>query len=192
MILSHVKEIMDRQNKTGRGLAAETGLAINTVSGLYHDTSKRVDMETLNRLCKLLKVGIGELIKYKAEPFGIRTTLVEPGGIRTNFLGGNAVYGQPMEVYHEQEAGQFTRMMKGELPGMDTPEAFNRVVVGDPEKMAQRIIERVDAGGGPLRMALGSDAYHTIREALLERLAALEAQKELAYSTDADDVVQPV
>lgn len=35
-------------------------------------------------------------------------------------------------------------------------------------------------------MALGSDAYEQIRA----RLAALEAQKELAFSTDADDVVK--
>lgn len=71
---------------------------------------------------------------------------------------------------------------------MDTTEAFNRAVIGDPEKMAQAIIDRADAGSGPLRLALGSDAYAVMREALLERLAALEAQKELAYSTDADDV----
>ncbi|ASA23686.1 helix-turn-helix domain-containing protein [Paenibacillus donghaensis] len=64
MIISHVKEIMDRQHKTIRGFAAETGLAINTVSGLYHDTSKRLDVETLNKLCKHLKVSTGELIEY--------------------------------------------------------------------------------------------------------------------------------
>lgn len=64
VIISHVKEIMDRQHKTIRGFATETGLAINTVSGLYHNTSKRVDMETLNKLCKHLKVSTGELIEY--------------------------------------------------------------------------------------------------------------------------------
>ncbi|ALA51475.1 hypothetical protein DB29_00647 [Shouchella clausii] len=41
-------------------------------------------------------------------------------------------------------------------------------------------------------MALGSDAYDQIRTVLLDRLAALEAQKELAYSTDSDDVVKPL
>ncbi|GIN09653.1 hypothetical protein J1TS1_37980 [Shouchella clausii] len=64
--------------------------------------------------------------------------------------------------------------------------------VGDPDKMAQQIIGRVNQGEGPLRMALGSDAYDQIRTALLDRLAALEAQKELAYSTDSDDVVKPL
>jgi hypothetical protein len=64
--------------------------------------------------------------------------------------------------------------------------------VGDPDKMAHQIIRRVDQGEGPIRMALGSDAYDQIRTALLDRLAALEAQKELAYSTDSDDVVKPL
>lgn len=58
--------------------------------------------------------------------------------------------------------------------------------------MAQQIIGRVNQGEGPLRMALGSDAYDQIRIVLLDRLAALEAQKELAYSTDSDDVVKPL
>lgn len=64
VIISHIKEIMDQQHKTIRGFAAETGLAINTVSGLYHDTSKRFDLETLNKLCKHLRVSTGDLIEY--------------------------------------------------------------------------------------------------------------------------------
>ncbi|MDO3409805.1 SDR family oxidoreductase [Saccharibacillus sp. CPCC 101409] len=136
--------------------------------------------------------GAFEALAKEAAPFGIRATMVEPGGIRTPFITGNAVYGEPLDAYREQEAGQFTRMMRGEVPGMNDEAAFNRIVVGDPHKMARRIIERVDAGDGPLRMALGSDAYATIRAALLERLAALEKQQELAYSTDGDDVMQRV
>lgn len=64
MIVNHVKELMDRQGKGIRVVARETGLAINTVSGLYHNTSKRVDFETLEKLCKHLKVSTGELIEY--------------------------------------------------------------------------------------------------------------------------------
>lgn len=52
--------------------------------------------------------------------------------------------------------------------------------------MAQQIIHRVDQGEDATRMALGSDAYEQIRAALLDRLAALEAQIELA-STDLEN-----
>lgn len=44
----------------------------------------------------------------------------------------------------------------------------------------------------PLRLPLGTDAYEYIRKALLDRLDALETQKELAFSTDADDVTRQV
>ncbi len=132
--------------------------------------------------------GAFEALAKEAAPFGIRSTMVEPGGIRTPFITGSAKYGEPIDAYREKEAGLFTRMMRGEVPGMNDAEAFNRMVVGDPEKMAQAILERSDAGEGPLRMALGSDAYREIRQALTDRLAALDAQQELAYSTDADDV----
>lgn len=135
--------------------------------------------------------GAFEALAKEAAPFGIRTTLVEPGGIRTNFITSNAVIGERMDIYRNTEAGQLVSLMKGELPGYDMS-MFNQIVIGDPDKMAQQIIRRVDEGEGPMRMALGSDAYEQIRAALLERLAALEAQKELAYSTDADDVIKQV
>ncbi|GAA4874824.1 hypothetical protein GCM10023310_63050 [Paenibacillus vulneris] len=76
-----------------------------------------------------------------------------------------------MEAYQDKEAGQLVSLMKGELPGIDMS-MFNKMIVGDPDKMAQQIIHRVDQGYGPVRMALGNDAYEQIRTALLERLAA--------------------
>jgi len=38
----------------------------------------------------------------------------------------------------------------------------------------------------PRRLLLGSDAYTLVHEALTARLTALEAQKQLAYSTDVE------
>jgi hypothetical protein len=55
--------------------------------------------------------------------------------------------------------------------------------------MAKAIIRHVDEGNSPLRLVLGSDAYQDIKAALTSRLAELEARKELAYFTDADDVI---
>ncbi len=38
------------------------------------------------------------------------------------------------------------------------------------------------------RLLLGSDAYAMVREALTARLARVEAQRELARSTDVDEL----
>lgn len=50
--------------------------------------------------------------------------------------------------------------------------------------MVCAMIAAADAKDPPRRLALGSDAYTLIHAALSERLAALEAQKDLAFSTD--------
>jgi hypothetical protein len=50
--------------------------------------------------------------------------------------------------------------------------------------MAKGMIDSVDQNPAPLRIALGSDAYTFIHTALTERLADLEAQQDLAFSTD--------
>jgi len=39
-------------------------------------------------------------------------------------------------------------------------------------------------GSAPTRITLGGDAYSYVHTALAERLAVLEAQKDLAFSTD--------
>jgi hypothetical protein len=50
--------------------------------------------------------------------------------------------------------------------------------------MVKIMIDSVDQNPAPKRIALGSDSYTAIHKALTERLAALEAQKHLAFSTD--------
>jgi hypothetical protein len=50
--------------------------------------------------------------------------------------------------------------------------------------MAQAMIDSVDRNPAPKRLTLGSDAYRLVSAALSDRLAALEAQKDIALSTD--------
>jgi hypothetical protein len=57
---------------------------------------------------------------------------------------------------------------------------------GDPKKVAAAIIASAAQNPAPKRLALGSDAYKLVHDALTERLANLEAQKDLAHSTDVD------
>lgn len=133
--------------------------------------------------------GAFEALAQEIAPFGIKTTIVDPGGIRTGFAANNGRLGEQMDVYRDQPSGKMISMMKGEVPGIDLS-MLEKLVVGDPDKMARAILQLVDQGDGPLRVPLGSDAYNDIRAALVKRLDELEAQKDLAYSTDADNVVR--
>ena len=112
------------------------------------------------------------------EPFGIDVTLVEPGPSRTNFLASSADMGPVMDVYEQSAVGDFRRMLASSV------EAIFR---GDPEKLTDAIIASADQVPAPRRLTLGAESYRLVHEALTSRLAALEAQKALAHSTDADD-----
>ncbi|HWQ72447.1 MAG TPA: SDR family oxidoreductase [Desulfitobacteriaceae bacterium] len=130
--------------------------------------------------------GAFETLAKEAAPFNIKLTLVEPGGIRTGFFANHGMFGPELDAYNDQPAREFKRLYQN----IHTKEVIDRdVIPGDPQKMAKAIIQRVDEENGPLRLTLGSDAYEEIKAVLTSRLAELEAQKELAYSTDADDVV---
>jgi hypothetical protein len=50
--------------------------------------------------------------------------------------------------------------------------------------MARVMIESVDQSPAPKRVVMGSDVYEPLMAAYRERAASLEAQRELAFSTD--------
>ena len=59
-----------------------------------------------------------------------------------------------------------------------------RLSPGDPAKMVEAMVASIDQEPAPRRIALGSDAYQVMRAQLSARLESLEAQRELACSTD--------
>jgi NAD(P)-dependent dehydrogenase (short-subunit alcohol dehydrogenase family) len=125
--------------------------------------------------------GFWESAAADIAPFGIGVTLVEPGVARTEFGGGSAVMGTAMPEYAGAAPGRLRRIFAGEVPAIPAP--------GDPVKIAAAIIASADQPEAVKRLTLGSDAYTLGTAALRERLNSLEASKDLAFSTDADDHV---
>jgi NAD(P)-dependent dehydrogenase (short-subunit alcohol dehydrogenase family) len=128
--------------------------------------------------------GFYESAAIELAPFGIEVTLVEPGGSRTNFNSA-IVLAQPIDAYQNGIVGQ----VRGMLTGNVDAEFVRKSVIGDPAKVAQAIIDSVDISPAPKRLTLGSNAYQALTAAWQDRLAALQAQRDLAYSTDADDII---
>ncbi len=120
--------------------------------------------------------GFFESVIQEVEPFGIEITLVEPAGARTNFAYGSMVHAAPMDVYADTKVGAFR---KARLDGSYNPTL-------DPDKVALAMIQSLETHPAPKRLTLGSNAYTLVRAGLSERLAALEAQKDLALSADYD------
>jgi NAD(P)-dependent dehydrogenase (short-subunit alcohol dehydrogenase family) len=127
--------------------------------------------------------GFYESVALEVADFGIGITLVQPGGSRTDF-NSNITSAEPLPVYDKGIVGQ----IRGFLAGAD-PETVRRAVIGDPDKIARAIADSVETTPAPRRLVLGATAYEAVTAALRDRLAAIEAQRELAYSTDADDAI---
>jgi NAD(P)-dependent dehydrogenase (short-subunit alcohol dehydrogenase family) len=117
--------------------------------------------------------GFVEAVAQEVAPFGIAFTIVEPGPTKTNF-GRGMISPPPMAVYDKTPVGHIRRAFAGNT----------FTVKGDPFKTAQEIINSVDRVPAPKRLALGSSTYTSIRAALEERLSALDAQKDTAFSAD--------
>jgi hypothetical protein len=64
-------------------------------------------------------------------------------------------------------------------------------VTGDPAKMVDAMLYSADQSPAPRRLTLGRGAYDKIRAALVQRLAELDAQQAVAFSTKADDYSFP-
>lgn len=65
MIKCHLSRLMGERKLKIADVARETGLHRNTVTLLYNETAARVDLEAIDRLCRLFGVGVGELFEFK-------------------------------------------------------------------------------------------------------------------------------
>jgi len=111
--------------------------------------------------------------------FGIEATIFEPGSIRTDF-GLAAPMSPALAVYD----GTPSRGIRGAVEAAQNDPARPATSPGDPAKMAEVIIASVEQSPAPKRVVMGSDSYKILSAAFSERAASLEAQKELAFSTD--------
>jgi NAD(P)-dependent dehydrogenase (short-subunit alcohol dehydrogenase family) len=117
--------------------------------------------------------GFMEATAKDVAPFDIGVTIVEPGGAGTGFRSGGSRLGTPLAAYDNTPASYARSIRTSTHPSP-----------GDPARIARAMIDSVEQDPAPLRITLGSDSYGIIHQALTERLAALEAQRDLAYSTD--------
>lgn len=117
--------------------------------------------------------GFSEVLAKEVSPFGVKVTIIEPGGFRTDWAGSSMQIAEVHEDYH-QTVGLFaehSRIRNGQQPG-------------DPDKAAQVILHVADMEKPPLRLLLGSDAFF-IAGAITKNLAAEDEKwKDLSLSTD--------
>lgn len=113
--------------------------------------------------------GFFDALGAEVEPFGIRTTLVAPGIVRTGFF--DAATRVP-----------FSAPYRGG-PADQTPTTSDEMPV-DPGRTVAAIIRAAESDTPPRRLILGTDAYTLVTAALRDRLAEVASQRDSAATAD--------
>ena len=66
-IQSRLSVLMGEQRYNIQAVIDKTGLDRTTVSNLYHDKVKRIDFNTLSKLCELFECEPSNILKYVKE-----------------------------------------------------------------------------------------------------------------------------
>ena len=120
-----------------------------------------------------------ESLAPEVEPFGIHTTVVNPGFFRTELLTQESTnYATPsIADYAEGNAAQ-----------REFWEGQNGRQAGDPAKLAQALLTITELEQPPFRFIAGADAIAQAEEKLAERQLQIDAFRELSGSLAHDGV----
>jgi NAD(P)-dependent dehydrogenase (short-subunit alcohol dehydrogenase family) len=119
-----------------------------------------------------------ESLRFEVEPFGIRTTIVEPGFFRTTLLEKEST------TYAELSITDYAERTAQTRPAW---EAMSGKQGGDPAKLAQALVTVVDEAQPPLRWVAGADAVATVEQKANELLAQVDAYRELSSSLGVEE-----
>jgi NAD(P)-dependent dehydrogenase (short-subunit alcohol dehydrogenase family) len=119
--------------------------------------------------------GFSEVLAKEIGPLGVKVTIIEPGGFRTDFAGSSSSIDEGNPVY-DATVGAVARFQR----------EYNGAQPGDPTKAASVVLEVANLGEPPLRLLLGSDAVRAAEAAAIERSKADAKWRDLSVSTDFD------
>jgi putative transcriptional regulator len=62
-----LSELLGKKKMTRKALAELVGVRPNTIGDLYHEKVKRVDLDLLNNICKVLDCELNDLLEYQPD-----------------------------------------------------------------------------------------------------------------------------
>ena len=145
-------------------ISSAQGLCPSPANGVYAASKAALEAATES---------LGEEVK----PFGIRVLIVEPGAYRTGFGSVGATVIPPSQEYAGEEHPVGKRMA--------WVAKLASLAMGSPEKAARVMFEAVVAQKQEfLRLIIGPDCWKRADEKVSELRRTVDAQKELAASTN--------
>ncbi|PPJ48991.1 KR domain-containing protein [Rhizobium sp. KAs_5_22] len=118
---------------------------------------------------------LSESLRAELAPLGIHVTAIEPGYFRTDFLDVASLrVGQTLIEDYAQTAGAVRAAAA----------RMNHSQPGDPDRLAQILVDFADAVDPPVRLPLGSDTVAAIEAKHRSDAAIIQAWRGLSVSTD--------
>ena len=100
--------------------------------------------------------GLTESLAQEVAGFGIKVTLVEPGGFATDWSGASASFAEQLPVYDQVRAAM--------------AEGWRDMKIGDPTAAGPALLKIVDADTPPLRVFFGTAGLDLLPHVYAERL----------------------
>jgi len=117
--------------------------------------------------------GFSESLSKEVGPLGVKVTIIEPGGFRTDFAGSSTELREGRPEY-DSTVGASVRFQR----------SYNGKQPGDPAKAAAVLLHVASLSDPPLRLLLGSDSYAAAEKSALEKLESDRRWKDVSLSTD--------
>lgn len=117
--------------------------------------------------------GFSEVLAREVGPLGVKVTIIEPGGFRTDFAGSSTTLREGRPEYDDTvgKMARYQRDYTGNQPG-------------DPAKAAAAVVHLASLAEPPLRLLLGSDAVRGVEQNDAVRAKEQAAWRDLSVSTD--------
>ena len=165
-LISVMREVLPlmRNQKSGHilNLSSVVGFRALPSAGYYSSTKFAVE-------------SLSEALAMEVEHLGIKVTIVEPGGFRTDFAGRSFV--QPTNRIEDYVTSE----------RIDNIGDFDGKQPGDPVKGVKAMIDVVDNENPPLRLPLGEDAVTAIDEKLEQVQQNIDQWRAVAIDTKAEE-----
>ncbi|WP_062428665.1 SDR family NAD(P)-dependent oxidoreductase [Herbidospora daliensis] len=115
--------------------------------------------------------GMSEALAAEAEAFGVKVTIVEPGGYWTDLYTTGLVTTEPMDVYAPLRAELEKRFAEGSVDSL-------------PELAAKAVMTLVDSDDPPLRLLLGSMVYDLAFDVSRRKMETWAAWEEVSRAAE--------
>ena len=146
-------------------------ITLSSVAGLV-----RQDFTSAYSASKFALEGWMEALRHDLEPFGIATTIVEPGFFRTELL----VEGSST-VWADLSIDDYAKRTEATVAGW---RGMNGQQGGDPAKLAAALVTIAGLEEKPLRWMAGADSVASAEGKAKELLAQADARRDLSSNLD--------